>query len=110
MDTRYHKLVSLTGMVSGIFDSGVRLAIRDDQGRGFPYPSHLNHRPLLNTPSPQHLSSYSWAHLTPSKQQVLLSGDTGSQRTQEAEISQFVLLKSADIFVLLNSTDENMFY
>ena len=56
MDTRYHKLVSLTGMVSGIFDSGVRLAIRDDQGRGFPYPSHLNHRPLLNTPSPQHLS------------------------------------------------------
>ena len=56
MDTRYHKLVSLTGMVSGIFDSGIRLAIRDDQGRDFPYPSHLNRRPPLNTPSPQHLS------------------------------------------------------
>ena len=40
--------------------------------------------PLLNTSLPQHLSSYSWAHLTPSKQQVLLSGDTGSQKTQEA--------------------------
>ena len=64
---------------------------------GLPHPSYLDHRPLLNTPFPQHLSSYSWAHLTPSKQQVLLSGDTGSQRTREAEISQFVLLNSTDI-------------
>ena len=34
---------------------------------GLPYPSHLNYRSLLNTPSPPHLSSHSWAHLTPLK-------------------------------------------
>ena len=70
-----------------IFDSGARLATRDDQGRDVPHLCRLNHRPH-QSPPPQSNRRCCLKHG--------LSGNTGSKTSCAQIISQYVLLNSAE--------------